>query len=64
MKKVFVIKVKKEEAGRGFTVPRHPEFMLEKEISQNEWSAYNRETKEKVVVRKKEKGQFVEYIIS
>lgn len=56
---LLLVKERKENAGSGFIVPRHPEFVFIRELSVNSWQAKNKKTREVVTIRKTAKDNFI-----
>ncbi len=62
-KKVFGVKVRKNEVADGYFVPMHPELSYIKSLNDSMWEAKDMNSGVVFRVVKAEKGNFVEYEI-
>ncbi len=63
-KQLFIVKEKKALCPSGCSVPRHEELVFLRKLSDNSWNARNTETREVVVVERKDDGEFVLFEIT
>lgn len=59
--KVYIVKIKKSQATTKCEIPFHPEVVCVEKISSTKWIA--KDDFGKVMVTKREKGEFVEYFV-
>ncbi len=62
--KTFLVKVKKEEAAEGYSIPRHPEFSWIKTVDENNWYAKDGKSGNFVTISKEAQGMFVSYEVT
>lgn len=64
MGNLMLIKEKKIHVRKAYEVPRHPEFVFVKALSDDSWQAKNSQNNEMVIVKRIEKENFFEYEIA
>lgn len=60
----FLVKVKKEEAAEGYSVPMHPELTWLKTIHENKWYARDGRSGSLVTIVKEIQNAFIQYVVS
>lgn len=61
---LFLVKQRKSDFTKKYTVPLHPELVFVEALLENEWHAQNKNTKQFVLVTRKDKDAFYEYEVT